>query len=289
MTSARDVSQILSELLKCEACGIGPSIGKYRWYQHGHESVIISETVKNLSEIHYMCQDCIDAQQNVNVRCECNERMSKVHCRITEELLKLESMRFKCVHVSRGCQQSLSETAMKSHQEECAYRLVNCPLFNCVSKVPFHELHQHLDNSNHWLAEFSHRLRRYQCGRIWIELNFGFFEAPVLLQPCKIVYDDKVFVLNGFQRVKNETLYHWIQLIGSPNEAKNYSYSLCLKGNEPNVFNVFDRNLNSIDESSKEIVKSGKCFRIKFDTLKARFLNENRRYNFSISIRKLKN
>ena len=98
---------------------------------------------------------------------------------------------------------------------------------------------------------------------------------------------NRVFIFNGIQWNKYQTLYFWIQLIGSPDEAKNYCYVLKLDGNKPHICIAYYGEVNSINESPNEIMKSSKCFTISFESLKAQFVNEKRRYKFSLGIRKL--
>ena len=126
--TAKDVSQVMYEKLKCQVCETGPTAGKSQWY-------------RCLSH-HQICQDCKTAELT---KCPCGRMISSDHCSLNEELLKLTTMRFKCKNTKNGCKETLGEEAMISHQIDCIYRLVECPCIICKSKVPFFELLDQLD------------------------------------------------------------------------------------------------------------------------------------------------
>ena len=67
--------------------------------------------------------------------------------------------------------------------------------------------------------------------------------------PLKIEMDDKVFLFVGTSVVESEKKYFWVQFLGSPNEAKNYSYTLEYKGKKS----------PTDDETSDSIIQSQKC------------------------------
>ena len=126
-----DFSNVLHEELKCFICDNGAMAGKHHWYKcvHGH----------------MVCQDCKEVKEMK--KCSCNKSFVKGHCKMTEALLKVDKMRFKCKNLSRGCQETMNEENMIFHQSECIYRLVNCPR-GCKPEVPFHELFDHMKGRN---------------------------------------------------------------------------------------------------------------------------------------------
>ena len=83
--------------------------------------------------------------------------------------------------------------------------------------------------------------------------------------------------------------YHWIHFLGSSQEAKKFSYTFEYKNEEktPHASNVYSNQMVSIDETSKSIIESGKCFgmpRKLFD----KHVLEDRRFAYSVTIRNLK-
>merc|ERR1712062_168161 len=80
-------------------------------------------------------------------------------------------------------------------------------------------------------------------------------------------------------------LHHWIQIYGSPSEAKNYSYTLEYYNDTktPKVALSITDQVVSIDETFDKIIEKGKCLAISRKLFEKRFLTE-----FSIEIRNLK-
>ena len=268
MASKRDTSQVLNERLKCKICETGPRAGKSHWYQ--------------CYDRHDICQDCLEVAKNKN--CSCGKPISKVFCATTEELLKLDLMRFKCINTSRGCKEIFGEKAMISHEEDCIYRLVPCPNDRCQVKVPFHELLDHMkEKEKHFTDSLVNEGGKFIDYSSLKGSTRGFSFIPE-----KIEFDDRVFFLGGIRFEGKETLHFWIQLYGSKYEAKNYYYTLEFHGIDPNIKDVYTRQAISVDETSDEIMKTNKCFGIKFDIFKAQFMDENCNYKISISIRNMK-
>ena len=123
------MSQSLFDQLKCVACEGLLKPGKTRWYRCLNH--------------HWICQDCKSVgYKQLCFDPECREHLSRDHCPLTEELLKADSLLFKCT--SPGCQEILKEKAMIEHEIECILKNVSCPRFLCEDKVPIHELLNHM-------------------------------------------------------------------------------------------------------------------------------------------------
>ena len=76
-------------------------------------------------------------------------------------------------------------------------------------------------------------------------------------------------------------------MVGSPKEAKNYSYTLKFHGIQPNVSNVYNGIVVSIDEFSMDTLQSGNCFGMDFNVFQKQFLDKNRDFKISVSIKKV--
>ena len=128
----QDFNQILIEQLKCYICKSGLKVGKHRWYR--------------CLQLHMICQDCKETKEAIamTAKCSCKKKILLEYCKMTEALLNAEKIRFKCENQERGCQEKLDEENMIFHQSECVYRLVECPNLKCRSKVPFHDLLNHM-------------------------------------------------------------------------------------------------------------------------------------------------
>ena len=107
--------------------------------------------------------------------------------------------------------------------------------------------------------------------------------------PRKITFDNRVFIFNYEQT--GEVVHFWIHLIGTPEEAKNYSYTLEFHGKKPHIYNVYSGEVISVDESTAKIIESNKCFGMKFKVYKEQFLGGELLYpkhNISIGIKNMK-
>ena len=281
MASVRKVGDKSLEFSKdfflCQTCKNGLREGKYRWYQH--------KTRRN--GVHYMCQDCKEVKNYA--KCICGSMVSKKPDPLFQQMFNAAvSIKFKCLNHERGCTTILGEEALKAHEINCIYRLVTCPGFGCESMVPFHELLKHMKSSNHWgisyvMAKGEEIVDNYEVPEE--ALRVGGFKR----KPAQIFYDGKVFVYDLVNYVGGENVYFWIQLIGSPEEAKNYCYTLKFHGNKPHIYTIYSGEMNSIEESFDEIIFfHNNCFGIKFSIFKKQFLDENREYKVSIGIKNMK-
>ena len=84
------------------------------------------------------------------------------------------------------------------------------------------------------------------------------------------------------------TFYHWVHFVGSPHEAKNYSYTSEFFGNDSFKSQVYKSKVISIDETADSIKKQMDCFVMPFEFMKKHFIDENRKYRYSVKIRNLK-
>ena len=187
-------------------------------------------------------------------------------------------MRFKCKNDSKGCQEYLGEEAMIFHESECIYRVVECPNLDCSAKVQFYKLLAIMEKKK----EFSvAKIGIQQCQLTDQEFLTGKFK----MIPIRFEMDGKVFFSIG--QVEGETFYHWVYMIGSQFEAKNYSYTLEYFGTSKSTC-TYTGQVVPIDEPSQSIIKIGNCFGMSCKVFKLQFIDENFRFNYSVKIRNLK-
>jgi len=199
----QDFSQTFYEKLICYICESRLSAGKHHWYR--------------CLQGHMICQDCREVKETK--KCSCAKSIPLQYCQIIEALLNADKMQFKCENLTRGCQETKEKEEMILHQTECIYRLVKCPRWGCDSKLPFHELLNHMKPST-CLSPFNvsdqYKVITYTFDRK--DRNDSWYN------PKKITVENKIFFSN--LRIQDGVLYHWIHFYGSPIEAKNYSYTL---------------------------------------------------------------
>ena len=90
-------------------------------------------------------------------------------------------------------------------------------------------------------------------------------------------------------KIDNGIFYHWIQFVGSSQEAMKFSYTFEYKNEEktPHVHTLHSDQVVSIDETSNAIIANGNCFGMP-RKLFYKYVLENRRFEYSFTIRNLK-
>ena len=264
------ICQVLYDRLKCIFCGNHVRAGKYRWY-------------KCFNGKHQICEDCKETKS----KC-CGMLISK-YCEMTEELLKIKSIGFKCMNTSRGCQEIHGEEAMITHEAECIYRLVTCPNLECQDDVSFHELLEHLEQDYDFVTlELSNHKIVKEKSDFFGAHSYAYSLGDFYFTLYKIVMGNRVFIFNGDKDRHNNTFYLWVQMVGSKFEAKNYYYTLEFHGIDSNIKNHYFGQVVPIDETLESIKETKKYFGIDFDMFKAQFLDEDHNFEFSISIKNMK-
>ena len=104
----------------------------------------------------------------------------------------------------------------------------------------------------------------------------------LVLFPAKIEAYGKVFIRSAVTR--DGIFYEWVTLIGSPLEAKEFTFRLDYKGSK-SVFVYFGR-VASMDETLDSIITSGKCSCIGFEPFKNQFMKENTSHSSRVTIKK---
>ena len=142
----------------------------------------------------------------------------------------------------------------------------------CKKRVTFQKVIQHYEKRHDTLKELKTPVA-------WNELAMSGRDCFFPLVKTSVT--NRMFLLCS----KTDSLIHyqWVYLLGSPNEAKHFSYTLKFNGLDTITF---QGRVASIDESFDTI--SGKCFSIAHKSFKAQIVNEDRKYEYSLIIRNLK-
>ena len=231
---------------------------------------------------------------------KCNQFVMKNPCKLTEALLNMESMQFKCINKSKGCKEILNKEAMILHEPECIqnYRLVACPReHEPMLKMPFHELLDHLTQRHHFYGAdkklaFNEKVMQ----------NIAFYDGAKF-ETMWLYYASAMFEIDGKTFIhsmreictRNDVvpkaqIYQWIHFVGSPKEAENYAYTLEYYGIDGRT-STYTGQVISIDEDYESIVSeysSFNCFMIDFEKFYRQFIGNTRQMKYSIMIRNLK-
>ena len=272
-----DFCNVLHEELKCFICENGVIVGKHRWYK--------------CMQGHMVCQDCKEVKGMKE--CSCNKPFVQGgHCKMTESLLNVDKMQFKCENLSRGCGVELEKESMIFHQTECIFRLVKCPGKDCKFEVSvlFHELIEHMK-----MKKESPVLKM----RFREKMAVGsFLKRPVMIEVGSKTFLSCMTSNGSYGRcVTNygsypSMVHQWIYFVGSPQEAKHYSYTLEYQNEEGTTKNTFVSQVMSIDEPVDSIIRNGNCLNIFVEQFFSKFTRqgEENRYVFkpTVTIRNLK-
>ena len=215
-------------------------------------------------------------------KCSCGKPISEEYCEMTEKWLSaegLKGLKFNCANTERGCKEVLAECALEDHESECIYRLVSCPINAmggvCKAKVTFQDVIQHFEKQHRELRDWQPTLPK--------ELTeHGMTGKNSYLVPQKISVNNRMFLLCG--KTESSIFYRWVYLLGSPIEAKHFSYTLKFHGR--NATAIFEGKVAGIEESFDELTE--KCFNMTHKNFKAQFVDENLKYELSLEIRNLK-
>lgn len=209
--------QILAEIIPtliCSKCGKVPSPDK--------ESNKRYVCVKKAQSV---CQDCIWA----------GERVTMDPLPISDRLFEI--LPWYCKNYSNGCREIFSSVVeLEDHQKSCVFRLIPCIhqfVGRCNAEIVQKNWLEHMEQEHHlnyydWrepeeIAEeidyecsFGGRLQAYELedGAYWpldvLELGYNLFAIQ--------------------RRIKNGNFCAWIICLESEIDAKNFEYSLSVKG-----------------------------------------------------------
>ena len=263
MASNLDSNETVTKIrndLACQICGDPAKPGKKRWYR--------------CLNLHQICQDC----KMKSKKCSCGEPISKEYCKQTEQLLSVKRLKLNCCNWRNGCQEVVNESAMEEHASKCVYRLVPCLLLalndkRCKAKVTFKDAIQHfLDH------EEGFSLKKTDL-KVKNSIRSRDLDKPATpdrflsIRPFSFSLNHHTFLL--FMKILENTVYFWVYIVGSPEEAEHFSYTLKLFGNE--VTHTTEGKVAAIDESFDALFNAGK-YLTTMKTLKSLKSKEKKEY-----------
>ena len=260
-----DLSQVLGEQLKCYNCESGRKVCKYHWFR--------------CNSFHMLCPDCRELRMLINKNCICGKPMQLEHCPMIEALLHVDKMKFKCENLPRGCHEMSDEENMTLHETECIYRLVKCPSTFCGSEVPFHDLIDHMKKKKDFNKMFKTKTQEIVLSKIQsLSMVPDFY-------PIMFDIDSKLFF--SILKVKEGAIYHWVHLVGSPFEAKNFSYVLEYP-HEGQVSVKYFGQVMSVNEAADSIIEKGNCLGIPRKLFETKYMDQERNFKYLVTITNLK-
>ena len=262
--------QIVKDMI-CQLCRGYPKPEDQRWYK--------------CSQLHHICQLCVESKKMD--KCSCQGTIVKKVDKMTEALLKLKTLKFKCRH----CSGTFIRGDINNHESGCDQRLVPCPNSNFIGPLKCNEMVE-LDKIWVHCVSIHNPVAVFRNGENCIATvepsNNGTKSTKLsllnyCLTPMMIEAYGKVFMRCAV--TKDGIYYDWVQLVGPSSEAQNFMFSLEYKG--PKSTNVYMGEVAAIDESLEVIIASGKCNCLPFGHFKKQFLEEDLSYTSSVTIKKI--
>ena len=258
------VGEMRSDLV-CHKCGVFARPGKRKWYR--------------CMNMHQICQDC-KAICKENGKCPCGQAILNEYCKMTEKLLSVKGLKFNCKNTKHGCRETVDENALEDHESECIYRSVPCPFgleTEFVGKrTTFQDVVQILEKRKDSMADGKMKSVKLTDEQL--------YDDDYVTNPIKLCVNQRMFLLCGL--MENKIMHRWIHIIGTPNEAKHFSFTLKYFGE--NATNTFEGKVVAIDDTFEAIFAAGKYFAFPQKAFVSQFVDENRMFKFSFKIRNLK-
>ena len=107
--------------------------------------------------------------------------------------------------------------------------------------------------------------------------------------PRKIIVENKngtVFLEVGKSSLNKQEAYRWIYFHGSPDEAKNYGYTMTVSGETIESF-TYHGYMHTLDDNWGKIIDEKSCLTIPIEAIK-RIMDEETKVNVEVSIHFLK-
>ena len=162
-----------------------------------------------------------------------------------------------------GCRKTfLQAEVMDDHQKNCIFRMISCPSkhmgdgFGCMQKVLFKDIVDHLTACQ--MKEGAIVIEKNKKCTIYLQtmLNKGDDEDRIIAwYPSEFYLDDTqmTFYLVGHVDSKSEDFIHWwIYFLGSPQEVKNYDYTLSIGKTGDKL--TYNGHVKPLDEEWNDII-----------------------------------
>ena len=107
--------------------------------------------------------------------------------------------------------------------------------------------------------------------------------------PRRLVVENKngtTFFEVGTTSIKKEVAYRWIYFHGSPDEAKNYGYTMTVSGETIESF-TYHGYMHTLDDNMEKIMDEKSCLAIPIEGIR-RIMDEEKQINVEVSIHFLK-
>lgn len=136
-----------------------------------------------------------------------------------------------CTNRDSGCEVEELLATLTQHEQNCPYRLVRCPIGDCIDNIPMASLSEHVSAFPHLLTTHA-----YPTISASNTNNFITFSRFIPLQnqgnqntfelksfdPIRFTYAGVIFYLQTIRSPDRRFLYSFVQLEGTKEDCNNY-------------------------------------------------------------------
>jgi len=222
-----------------------------------------------------------------NTECVCGSNVGESPSPVIAKLLK--NLPWMCQNYKTGCLESkVSVEDLKHHQEICIYRQVLCLNCGCneEGEVLFKDLIDHLEVCMEEPIAVENMLNGDANNflvLVGIHEEIGdddYWLSSKMTSTC-----GAVFFTSGY--VRNETVYLWLWLLGSSEQAKKYRCTYSIKNEMRNENFIYSGPVHTLDKRYEDIIASGSLLVIGVEAAK-RSRTDEKKLEVEITIKNLK-
>jgi E3 ubiquitin-protein ligase SIAH1 len=247
----------LYDYLVCQKCQIVPKIGEiYVCAKNDHATCAACFMSTKVCKI---CKTAITTQSKV---------LEQLRTRLP----------ISCKNRKNGCQTVLTLDSLVYHEIDCEWRPIFCPDLSCKAEtVIFNTLDQHLTdnhiyhnvptNQSFFFNGFNTVKEEYYSGNseFWIPVKLSLKKAQFF---CEVTLNQGRF-------------YFWVYYHGSPENAKNYKYTIKIFNNGDEKF-IYNATVRSLNESKETIIRDENALVI--STTQVRRLVSNEKLKWDVQL-----
>jgi len=252
------------ETLQCFKCQAVPGITQEQ--QNRYTCV---------NESHQLCEKCKSV-------CQCGSVVVKRPNPTSKKLLK--DLPVYCPHYKNGCRQIFVQTQAESlddHQQGCQFNKVFCPDLTCKKKVLFKDVIEHLKQVHENKFWFNAPENKYTAKFGTVNIEGGYVWYPKCIKISSGIY---FFLVGSFI---NKIAHFWLYIMASPLQAKNYTYTLSITGENGNKCITYHDYATHLDKGYDEIIEKKPVLMIGTQIIKE-LRNEENMLEIEVTIHDLK-
>ena len=223
---------------------------------------------------HILCSFC---HENVSDCPVCRVKLGRSRNLAVEKVLS--KCPRPCEYDTYGCTVKLTKEALTAHNDICKYKPVECLNSMCKELVSMIEMAKHMEDAHTVFKADGHSIH-YNKMSTYLKSNVQF-------NPAHFTFDGVDFFSFFWRTFEPQRRWHlWLYMIGTPEERKDYIYTVKITAAEYNEELSYTGQPVSLRIDRDQISFMNRCLTIDDEGIQ-RFCN-NDRLNISYNIQKNK-